>query len=102
MRFRRYITVTGGPKNQSAMFIPNKKMSWEGQELQNSMKEFVGSYQPPPTEQLTMEQLLQQFNDLKQQVQANTTRKAPKARKVTLVSLDAKLDLLINLISQNS
>ena len=84
----------------SSKFIPNKKMSWEGQELQSSMKEFVGNYQPPPTEQLTMEQLLQQFNDLKQQVQANTTRKAP--RKVTLVSLDAKLDLLISLISQNS
>ena len=86
----------------SSKFIPNKKMSWEGQELQSSMKEFVGNYQPPPTEQLTMEQLLQQFNDLKQQVQANTTRKAPKPRKVTLVSLDAKLDLLISLISQNS
>ena len=83
-------------------FIPIKR---EGQELQSSMKEFVSNYHPPvsqPTEQLTMEQLLQQFNDLKQQVQENTTRKAPKPRKVTLVSLDAKLDLLINLISQNS
>ena len=77
-------------------------MSWEGQELQASMKEFVNHLHTPapqPTEQLTMESLLQQFNELKQHVQE---RKAPKPRKVTLVSLDAKLDLLISLISQNS
>ena len=79
-------------------FIPRKKMSWEGQELQASMKEFVNHLHTPapqPTEQLTMESLLQQFNELKQHVQETAcTRKAPKLRKVTLVSLDAKLDLL--------
>ena len=81
-------------------------MSWENQEMAgpSSLKELL-AHQPQmvsQTEPDRIELLTQRVNELQEQIQNGAPRKAPKARKATLVSIDAKIDLILNILSQNS
>ena len=81
-------------------------MSWENQQMAgpSSLKELL-AHQPQmvsQTEPDRIELLTQKVNELQEQIQNGAPRKAPKARKTTLVSIDAKIDLILNILSQNS
>ena len=81
-------------------------MSWENQQMAgpSSLKELL-AHQPQivsQTEPDRIELLTQRVNELQEQIQSGAPRKAPKARKATLVSIDAKIDLILNILSQNS
>ena len=92
-------------------------MSWENQQIAGpsslnellAQPQMVPQPQNPQTDAERIDFLTQKVNDLQEQVQNGAPRKAPRARKTTLVSLDAKIvsieakiDLILNILNQHS
>ena len=91
-------------------------MSWENQQTagSSSLNELLAQplsqpQQNPQTDAERIDFLTQKVNYLEEQVQNGPPRKAPRTRKATLVSLDAKIvsieakiDLILNILNQHS
>ena len=93
-------------------------MSWENQQiagpfsLNESLTQSQMVSQPqqnPQTDAERIDSLIQKVNDLQQQIQNGAPRKAPRVRKSTLasvdakiVSIEAKIDLILNILNQHS
>ena len=96
------------------------KMSWENQQMSSqiagpfALNESMQSQpqmvsQPQQTDAERIDSLIQKVNDLQQQIQNGAPRKAPRVRKSTLASVDAKIvsteakiDLILNILNQHS
>ena len=96
------------------------KMSWENQQtvsfalnesLQSQPQPQMVSLpqQNPQTDAERIDSLIQKVNDLHQQIQNGAPRKAPRVRKSTLasvdakiVSIEAKIDLILNILQHHS
>ena len=93
-------------------------MSWENQQiagpfsLNESLTQSQMVSQPqqnPQTDAERIDSLIQKVNDLQQQIQNGAPRKAPRVRKSTLasvdakiVSIEAKIDLILNILQHHS
>ena len=95
------------------------KMSWENQQtvsfalnesMQSQPQPLVGlPQQNPQTDAERIDSLIQKVNDLQQQIQNGAPKRAPRVRKSTLasvdakiVSIEAKIDLILNILNQHS
>ena len=94
-------------------------MSWENHQIAglSSLNELLAQPQmvsqpqqmPPQTDADRIDFLTKELKELKEQVENGSPWKIPRARKATLVSLDAKIvsieekiDLILNILNQHS
>ena len=96
-------------------------MSWENQQMSSQIAGpfALESMQSQPQAQPTclsqqtdaerIDSLIQKVNDLQQQIQNGAPRKAPRVRKSTLasvdakiVSIEAKIDIILNILQHHS
>ena len=97
-------------------------MSWENQQMSSqiagpfALNESMQSQpqpqmvsQPQQTDAERIDSLIQKVNDLQQQIQNGAPRKAPRVRKSTLasvdakiVSIEAKIDIILNILQHHS
>ena len=98
------------------------KMSWENQQTVSfALNESMQS-QPQPQPQMVylpqqnpqtdaerIDSLIQKVNDLQQQIQNGAPKRAPRVRKSTLasvdakiVSIEAKIDIILNILQHHS
>ena len=99
-------------------------MSWENQQMSSQIagpfalesmqsqpqaqpQPLVGQLQQTDAERI--DSLIQKVNDLQQQIQNGAPRKAPRVRKSTLasvdakiVSIEAKIDIILNILQHHS
>ena len=106
--------------------VQNVKMSWENQQMSSQIagpfalesmqsqpqaqaqaQPLVGQLQQTDAERI--DSLIQKVNDLQQQIQNGAPRKAPRVRKSTLasvdakiVSIEAKIDIILNILQHHS
>ena len=104
--------------------VQNVKMSWENQQMSSQIagpfalesmqsqpqaqaQPLVGL--PQQTDAERIDSLIQKVNDLQQQIQNGAPRKAPRVRKSTLasvdakiVSIEAKIDIILNILQHHS
>ena len=67
---------------------------WSSQSAMQSMNDLLDKYPTAPS----LESLQKEINDLRQKLEAPTKT---RPRKATLASVDAKLDILISLLTNN-
>ena len=102
-------------------------MSWENQQMSSqiagpfALESMQSQPQAQPQPQIVsqlqqtdaerIDSLIQKVNDLQQQIQNGAPRKAPRVRKSTLasasvdakiVSIESKIDLILNILNQHS
>ena len=105
--------------------VQNVKMSWENQQMSSqiagpfALESMQSQPQAQPQPQIVsqlqqtdaerIDSLIQKVNDLQQQIQNGAPRKAPRVRKSTLasvdakiVSIEAKIDLILNILNPHS
>ena len=104
--------------------VQNVKMSWENQQMSSQIagpfalesmqsqpqaqaQPLVGQLQQTDAERI--DSLIQKVNDLQQQIQNGAPKRAPRVRKSTLasvdakiVSIEAKIDLILNILQHHS
>ena len=99
------------------------KMSWENQQMSSqiagpfALNESMQSQpqaqpllgQPQQTDAERIDSLIQKVNDLQQQIQNGAPKRAPRVRKSTLasvdakiVSIEAKIDIILNILQHHS
>ena len=90
-------------------------MSWENQQTAGSsslnelLAQPLSQPQNPQTNEERIDFLTQKVNNLEEKLQNGAPGKAPRTRKATLVSLDAKIvsieakiDVILNILNQHS
>ena len=86
-------------------------MSWENQQIAgpSSFNGLAFSEPHTQTDAERIDILTKELKQLKDQVENGSSRKIPRARKATLVSIDAKIvsieakiDLILNILNQHS
>ena len=101
--------------------VQNVKMSWENQQMSSQIAGpfALESMQSQPQAQPTclsqqtdaerIDSLIQKVNDLQQQIQNGAPKRAPRVRKSTLasvdakiVSIEAKIDIILNILQHHS
>ena len=102
--------------------VQNVKMSWENQQMSSQIAgpfalESMQSQpqaqpllgQPQQTDAERIDSLIQKVNDLQQQIQNGAPKRAPRIRKSTLasvdakiVSIEAKIDIILNILQHHS
>ena len=104
--------------------VQNVKMSWENQQMSSQIagpfalesmqsqpqaqpQPLVGQLQQTDAERI--DSLIQKVNDLQQQIQNGAPKRAPRVRKSTLasvdakiVSIEAKIDIILNILQHHS
>ena len=104
--------------------VQNVKMSWENQQMSSQIAGpfALESMQSQPqaqaqplggqlqqTDAERIDSLIQKVNDLQQQIQNGAPKRAPRVRKSTLasvdakiVSIEAKIDIILNILQHHS
>ena len=105
--------------------VQNVKMSWENQQMSSqiagpfALESMQSQPQAQPQPQIVsqlqqtdaerIDSLIQKVNDLQQQIQNGAPKRAPRIRKSTLasvdakiVSIEAKIDIILNILQHHS
>ena len=95
---------------QTVSFALNESMQSQPQPQPQAQPQMVSlPQQNPQTDAERIDSLIQKVNDLHQQIQNGAPRNAPRVRKSTLtsvdakiVSIEAKIDIILNILQHHS